>query len=98
MCLAPFQYHSTLCQEGEKLSEYCTLHLPTAGIKPRSLAHQASALPIGPLILGFNFLVMLDQFQNLILLPSTQRFHRLKDAASLITNPGFSLLQMIRLR
>ena len=45
-CLVQFLSPTTLYREGEKPSEYCTLLLPMAGIKPGPPVQQASALSI----------------------------------------------------
>ena len=47
-----FFWPTTLYRDGEKPSECCTLLLPTAGIKLRPPAQQASVLSITPLPLG----------------------------------------------
>ena len=39
-----FHFLITLCQEGVKPSEYCTLHLPMVGIEPGLPEQQVSAL------------------------------------------------------
>ena len=57
---------TTLCQEGEKTSEYRMLLFPMAGNKPGPPAQQLSALSISPLPLAKSFPSLPDRKQPII--------------------------------